>query len=197
MPRGGTRHCWSDQHRHRGAGADVSSSYPPAPWMLRSLLGTWGGTLAQQEVGGEKSQPFIVCSQGEVWGRQSAEGGMSSQIQCASQPVASLGAGKNRQKALNGTTKLFHFTFSTCMFSSWRSDERLSKWRSWNIQSWGCVVRIIHYNLHSPLGFPAVLSFMRIVDSLSFTLSYLMYHRSFHICSFMPQNLDWKNHSIW
>lgn len=52
MPRGGTRHCWSDQHRHRGAGADVSSSYPPAPWMLRSLLGTWGGTLAQQEVGG-------------------------------------------------------------------------------------------------------------------------------------------------
>lgn len=57
MPRGGTQHCWSDQHQHRGAGADVSSSDPPAPWMLWSLLGTWGGTLAQQE-GGKKITAF-------------------------------------------------------------------------------------------------------------------------------------------
>lgn len=126
MPRGGTRHCWSDRQRHRGAGADVSSPYPSAPWTLRSLPGTWGGTLAQQE-GEKQSRPFLICSQGEVWGRQSAEGGMRSQIQCEPRPVASLRAGKYRQQALNGTAKLFHFTSSTFMFSSWRSDERLNK----------------------------------------------------------------------
>lgn len=90
MPHRGRRHCWSDQCRH--GGADASSPYPTAPWALGSLPGTWGGgTLAQQERE-KQSRPFLIGNQGEVWGRQSAEGGMSSQIQCEPQPVASLRA---------------------------------------------------------------------------------------------------------
>lgn len=67
MPRGGTRHCWSDQHQHRGAGADVSISYPSAPWMLWSLPGTWGGTLAQQE-GGKKNHSLLSFAVKERFG---------------------------------------------------------------------------------------------------------------------------------
>lgn len=83
-----------------------------------------------QEEGEKQSQPFIVGSGGEVWGRPSAEGGRSSEMQREPQPLPSLPAGKCRQQALKGSAKLFSLTSSTFMFSSWRSDESLNKCRS-------------------------------------------------------------------
>lgn len=124
----------------------------------------WDMGRNMSPAGAEKqSQPFTISSRGEVWGRQSAGGGLSSQIQCESR-------GKYRQQDLNGTAELLHFTFSTFLFSSCRSDERLKKWRSWNIQSQGWFVQIIHYHLPSPLGFLAIW----IHEDCGFSLFYII-----------------------
>lgn len=159
----GTQGCWSDTHCHCGAGADEA-----APTLL-SLPGTWGGRSAQQE--GENNHS-LLCLQPR---RERSGEAVSRGRHKHTDPVQTSAPGippspRMQAEGFKQFWKTIYFTFFTLMFSSWRSDGRLSKWGSWNILIQGCIVWIIHYNLHSPVDFSA----FEFYEDSGFSLFYII-----------------------
>lgn len=171
----GTQGCWGDTHWHCGVGADVSSPYPTAPQTLLSLLGTWGGTSAQQERESNHLLWFAAKERGLE--RQSAEGGTGSQIQCKPQPVESWAelwnAGKRLQTVLkNYFTSLFPHLCSALgdHMRDWANGEAETVSFKDVLCELIIIIFINYYNLHSLVDFSA----FEFYEDCGFSLFYIL-----------------------
>lgn len=184
------------QREHRAAGVTPTATAGPGmmriPWTLLSLPGTWGGTSAQQEAKNNLGLLWRAAKESEVWGgsqqREAWAHGSSANLSpwC---PSELWNAGRGLQTApQNYFISVFpHLCLALGDQMRDRANEGAETFRFKDVLS------ELFITIFILLWVFQHLSFMRIVDSPSFTLSYLMYCRSFPICSFLLQNLSWES----
>lgn len=175
----GTQGGWGDTHWHR------------IQQLLRLYCHCLGlGEEHQPKRRGKQLRPFMICSQeSEVWvGSQQRE----ARARRSGANLSPWRPSKLQNEGRGLLAVLKNYFISLFLHSCPALGDQMRDWANEEAETFSFkdVLSELFIKILILLWIFQHLSFMRIVDSHTFTLSNLMYCRSFPICSFMFQNLS-------